>query len=205
MWKVLSSSEMPNDDSSSEEEKPVLTVELRCADCGYSTTITYCAGWKIPDGLDGTCPNCGSTRTTEVTPVCTVELRCADCGYSKRITHWFEWEIHDGLEGTCPHCRSKRTTVAKVPERLFAHAVPSLRKKTPPDDPYKHIVLSGPKFPDLPKKDLLEPHRRKQICRECNRQFVPGANHVGYINVCPECRHRMAFEQVHRTTPGTPT
>ena len=124
---------------------------------------------------------------SEVKPVRTGELRCADCGYSTRITHWFEWEIQDGPRGFCPSCGSRRTSVAKVGEELSSHATPDPPKKNSPYDPYGHIVLSGPKFPDLPKRDLREQHKRKQICRECKQEFVPGPNHKGYINVCREC------------------
>jgi DNA-directed RNA polymerase subunit RPC12/RpoP len=94
---------------------------------------------------------------SEVKPVRTGELRCADCGYSTRITHWFEWEIQDGTRGFCPSCGSRKTSVAKVGEERSAHAMPD-PPKNPPYDPYKHIILSGPSFPDLPKKDLREPH-----------------------------------------------
>jgi hypothetical protein len=56
---------------------------------------------------------------------------------------------------------------------------------------HKHVGLSGPTFPDLPKKNLPEPLRIAQLCRECNCEFVAGPDHIGYINVCPECRIAM--------------
>jgi len=205
VWKVLFASEVKNDDSSPEEAKPVFTLELRCTDCGCSTTIiTHSFEWEIHGDLDGTCPKCGSRDTTEVHHVCTVQLRCAICGYSKMITHWFEWEIHDGLEGPCPHCRSRQTTVTKVAERRYAHAVPDPRKKNPPEpyNPYKHVGESGPTFPDPPKENPRKPNKHKQVCRGCNRWFVPGPNHVGYINVCPECWISMAFKQLPPTPPA---
>ena len=41
---------------------------------------------------------------------------------------------------------------------------------------------------DPPMKNLPEPRKRTQICRECKREFEPGLKHIGYINVCPACR-----------------
>ena len=41
------------------------------------------------------------------------------------------------------------------------------------------------------EKNLPEPHRKVQTCRECEHEFVPAPNHVGFINVCPECRRRI--------------
>ncbi len=41
--------------------------------------------------------------------------------------------------------------------------------------------------PALPKKDLPEPCRLVQECRFCEEDFVPGPNHVGFIDVCLRC------------------
>ncbi len=58
----------------------------------------------------------------------------------------------------------------------------------PKCETHSHGLLSSPRFPDLPKKNLPEPRKKLRTCRKCKDVFDPGPNHVGFIDVCPKCR-----------------
>jgi len=56
--------------------------------------------------------------------------------------------------------------------------------------PRKRTASGAPEFGILPEKNLPEPQKAAQVCCKCKQEFVPGPNHVGFVNVCPECRKR---------------
>ena len=39
-----------------------------------------------------------------------------------------------------------------------------------------------------PTKPLPQPRLRHQVCRYCETEFIPAADHTGYINVCLSCQ-----------------
>jgi hypothetical protein len=96
----------------------------------------------------------------------TSHFRCADCGFSVTIHR------SDGrYGGTCFRCGSPNTKETLLKRGLLSDPVPDLPK--PPDHSSKN--------------NLPERHRSTQVCQKCKCEFVPTPNHVGFINLCPEC------------------
>ena len=54
-------------------------------------------------------------------------------------------------------------------------------------DPAKRQLKEPRRTAVYVHKELPEPHKNIQTCRKCKQEFVPGHNHVGFVNVCPEC------------------
>lgn len=138
----------------SDEEKPISTVELRCADCGTATKVSSRAKPPSQD-LKWPCPKCGGTNTS----------------------------VGEGGE--------KPSSSASTDVTMLNPMAPFLPFSLHYEDDWSS--LKNPRWPGSssaspPEKKLPEPSKTNQICRECGLEFAPSPNHVGFINVCPECR-----------------